>query len=61
MKVIRLFLSYFIFFLVKLNLKDRVRYLGVVKMLADELNGKDSISRVKFIFIGLRKLKLEYF
>lgn len=61
MKVIRLFLSYFIFFLVKLNLKDRVRYLGVVKMLEDELNGKDSISRVKFIFIGLRKLKLEYF
>lgn len=42
-------------------MKDRVRYLGVVKTLKDETDSKAGFSSSTFISVGLRKLKQEPF
>lgn len=57
MKLTRPFSSYFISSPVKLNLKDRVRHLGTVKMSEDEPKSEASINMGKVISAGPRKLK----
>lgn len=60
MKLTRPFSSYFISSPVKLNLKDRFRHLGMVKMSEDEPKSKANINMGKIISAGLRKLKQEH-
>lgn len=60
MKLTRPFSSYFISSPVKLNLKDRVRHLGTVKISEDEPKSEASINMGKIISAGPRKLKWEH-